>query len=154
MKKRIYIPVYLLVLVLLGSCATVKSVPRPGAVENLMTLVNSGDAAMVSSLTNLPMLIDGEIVRREGDVNNFWDLVAKARFAVNTADDFYPEKVDSETYLLFGDTMEVRTFFDKYVPETAVTVTVNGRGGKYIFLLSGRKRKYTYIFGFTGPLND
>lgn len=43
---------------------------------------------MVSSLTNLPMLIDGEVVRRESDVNNFWDLVAKARFAVNTADDF------------------------------------------------------------------
>lgn len=42
MKKRIYIPVYLLVLILLGSCATVKSVPRPRAVKNLMTLVNKG----------------------------------------------------------------------------------------------------------------
>lgn len=152
MKKWIYIFASVLGVLFLSSCATVKSVPRPGAVERLMELVNSGNSGMVSSLTNMPMLIDGEIVQRETDIRNFWDLVAKARFAVKTGELFYTEKVGDETYLLFGDSMEVRTFFEKYVPKNAVTVTVEGEKGRYIFLLSGRKGRYTYIFGFTGPV--
>jgi len=152
MKKWIYIFTSIAVVLFLFSCATVKSVPRPRAVERLMELVNSGDSEMVSSLTNMPMIIDGEIVQRETDIRNFWDLVAKARFAVNTGEAFYTEKVGDESYLLFGDSMEVRTFFEKYVPKTAVTVTVEGKAGRYIFLLSGRKGRYTYIFGFTGPV--
>lgn len=152
MRKWTYVLATLMVVVFLSSCATVKSVPRPRAVERLMELVNSGDSEMVSSLTNNPMIVDGEIVQRETDIQNFWDLVAKARFAVNTGEDYYSEKVGPETYLIFGDTMEVRTFFDKYVPKTAVTVTVDGKAGQYVFLLSGRKGRYPYIFGFTGPV--
>ncbi len=152
MKKWIYMSVSIVAVLFLSSCATVKSVPRPGAVERLMELVNSGDSEMVSSLTTMPMLVDGEIVQRETDIRNFWDLVAKARFAVKTGEAFYTEKAGDETYLLFGDSMEVRTFFEKYVPKNAVTVTVEGETGRYIFLLSGRKGRYTYIFGFTGPV--
>ncbi len=152
MKKMFFPVVLAAALILLGACSTVKSVPRHRAVVRLMELINSSDAEMVSSLSRIPMLVDGEIVQRPSDVENFWNLVTKARFAVNTMEDYDIRPVGKDTYRVFSDTMEVRTFFDKYVPETAVTVTVDSNSGKYVFLLSGRKGRYTYILGFTGPV--
>ncbi len=152
MKKLIYPAALALVILFLVSCATVKAVPPDSAVENLLVLINSGDSKTMTEITNIPMLIDGEIIQRKTDAEHFWDLMNKASFSFGSSSEFRTEPADSNTYMLFGDTMEVRTFFDKYIPDTALLVKVKGSGGDYAFLLSGRKGKYPYIFGFTGPL--
>ncbi len=137
---------------LFSGCATTRGVPREGAVENLMELINSGNTEMIVNITNTPMLVDGEMVNRDQEVTSFWAQVNKAGFRIQTGKDIRIQPVDSDTYLLFGDTMEVKTFFSKYVPKTAVTAEIEGTGGKYVFLLSGRNGKYPYLFGFTGPV--
>ncbi len=137
---------------LFSGCATVRGVPRKGAVENLMELINSGNTEMIVNITAIPMLVDGEMVNRDQEISSFWAQVNKAGFHVQTGKDIRIQPVDSDTYLLFGDTMEVKTFFSKYVPKTAVTAEIEGTGGKYVFLLSGRNGKYPYLFGFTGPV--
>lgn len=140
------------VVVFISSCATVRGVPGKGPVGNLIDLLNSGDAEMMGKVTQIPMLIDGEIVSRKADALAFWIQVNKAGFKLKTRENFVLKPLNSATHLLFGDTMEVKTFFNKYVPKTAITVEAEGTGGHYVFLLSGRTGKYPYVFGFTGPL--
>ena len=152
--KRIYYLSVLLVVLGISSCATIKSVPRDNSIINLLELVNTGDAAALSSVTNIPLLVDGEIVMRSADSSEFWESVTHSGFTLDSSRDFTSNPVTPDTYKRFADTMEVRTFFKKYVPSTAVTVEVSGSGGEWMFLLSGRSGKYPYILGFTGPYND
>lgn len=151
-NKRIIAAVTVLVLIALSSCTTMKVVPKDKAIERFIELYNSGNTERMSEMTSIPMLIDGEIVARNTDADFFWNSLVKAGFTLDGSESFTVEPVNSNSSLLFGDSMEVSTFFTKYVPETAVTVRVKGPGGDFILLLSGRKGRYPFIFGFTGPL--
>ncbi len=153
MKKITIAAVSILILIALSSCTTMKAVPNDKAIERFIELYNSGDTVRMTEMTSIPMLIDGEIVARTGDADFFWNRLAEAGFSFEGSNSFVVEPVDDRAKHLFGDTMEVGTFFDKYVPDTAVIVRVKGPGGDFILLLSGRKRRYPFIFGFTGPLS-
>lgn len=152
MKKMKIVLISILILIAFSSCTTMKSVPKEKAIERFIELYNTGDTARMTEMTSIPMLIDGEIVARSSDADYFWNALAKAGFTLDGSESFSVTPLDSNSSLLFGDTMEVSTFFAKYVPETAVIVRVKGPGGDFILLLSGRKGPYPFIFGFTGPL--
>ena len=152
MKKMKIVVVSILILIALTSCTTMKAVPNEKAIERFIDLYNSGDTVRMTEMTSIPMLIDGEIVARNSDADHFWNSLAKAGFTLDGSESYTVEPVGSNSSLLFGDTMEVSTFFIKYVPETAVIVRIKGPGGDFILLLSGRKGRYPFIFGFTGPL--
>ena len=151
--KKITIAVSILILIALSSCTTMKAVPNDKAIERFIELYNSGDTSRMTEMTSVPMLIDGEIVARTGDADFFWNRLAEAGFRFEGSNSFVVAAVDDNAKMLFGDTMEVSTFFAKYVPDTAVIVRVKGPGGDFILLLSGRKGRYPFIFGFTGPLS-
>ena len=152
MKKIKLAAVFILVLIALSSCTTMKAVPNDKAIGRFIELYNSGDTSRMTEMTSVPMLIDGEIVSRTGDADFFWNRLAEVGFSFEGVNSYIVEPVDDRAKYLFGDTMEVGTFFDKYVPDTAVIVRVKGPGGDFILLLSGRKGRYPFIFGFTGPL--
>ncbi len=152
MKKISMIAVLMLILIVFFSCTTMKAVPKERAIERFIELYNTGDTVRMSEMTSIPMLIDGEIVARNADADFFWNSLAKAGFTLDGSESFTTEPLNSNSSLLFGDSMEVSTFFAKYVPETAVIVRVKGPGGDFILLLSGRKGRYPFIFGFTGPI--
>ncbi len=139
--------------IVLTSCTTMKAVPNDRAIERFIDLYNTGNTEKMTAMTSIPMLIDGEIVARSTDANFFWTRITKAGFKLDGSEYFTVEPLTDKSRLLFGDTMEVSTFFDKYVPSTAVIVRVSGPGGDFILLLSGRKGRYPFIFGFTGPLS-
>lgn len=152
MKKITIVLVSVLILVALSSCTTMKAVPNDKAIERFVELYNNGDTVRMTEMTAVPMLIDGEIVSRRGDADFFWNRLFEAGFRFDNSNTVVSNPVDGKSRLLFGDTMEVGTFFDKYVPETAVIVSVKGPGGDFILILSGRKGRYPFIFGFAGPL--
>ena len=152
MKKIIIVSMSILILIALSSCTTMKAVPKEKAIERFIDLYNTGDTARMAEMTSIPMLIDGEIVARNTDADFFWNSLAKAGFTLDGSESFTTEPINSNSSLLFGNSMEVSTFFAKYVPETAVIVRVKGPGGDFILLLSGRKGRYPFIFGFTGPI--
>lgn len=153
MKKIKLAAVFVLILIGFSSCTTMKAVPNDKAIERFIELYNSGDTVRMTEMTSVPMLIDGEIVAGTGDADFFWNRLAEAGFSFKDSNSFKVKPVDEKAKLLFGDTMEVAAFFDKYVPDTAVIVRVKGPGGDFILLLSGRKGRYPFIFGFTGPLS-
>ncbi len=150
--KKIIITVSVLILLVLSSCTTMKAVPNEKAIERFIELYNTGDAIRLTEMTSIPMLIEGEIVARDSDADSFWNSLAKAGFTLNGTESYTVEPLNPKSSLYFGDSMEVSTFFTKYVPKTAVLVRVEGPGGDFILLLSGRKGPYPFIFGFTGPL--
>lgn len=153
MKKIVITGALFLLLTVFFSCTTVRAVPNERAVLRFIELYNSGDTERMVSMTSIPMLVDGEIVARTGDAALFWTRLRESGFNFKESGRNYSsDPVDPDSYRLFGDTMEVRTYFSKYVPDTAVVVRLNGPGGDYILLLSGRKGLYPFIFGFTGPL--
>ncbi len=152
MKKITIVVVSVLILIVFFSCTTINVVPKEKAIGRFIELYNSGDTARMTEMTSVPMLIDGEIVARTDDADFFWNRLAEAGFSFEDSNSFTSVAVDGNSKLLFGDTMEVDTFFTKYVPDTAVIVRVKGPGGDFILLLSGRKGRYPFIFGFTGPL--
>ena len=149
-KTLVFIPV--IVILILSSCTTMKVVPSEKAIDRFIELYNSGDTVRMTEMTSVPMLIDGEIVARSTDADFFWTRLAEAGFTLESSENLIVEPIYEDTRLLFADTMEVKTFFEKYVPETAVIVRARGPGGEFILLLSGRKGRYPFIFGFTGPL--
>ncbi len=153
MRKITIVSVSVMILIALSSCTTMKAVPNNRAIKRFIALYNSGDTEKMTEMTSVPMLIDGEIVARTSDANFFWIRLAEAGFKFDGSEYYTVEPVTNKSSLIFGDTMEVATFFDKYVPPTAVLVRLSGPGGDFILLLSGRKGRYPFIFGFTGPLS-
>ncbi len=154
MRKVSIAIVSVVILLAFASCTTFKAVPGRKAITRFIELYNTGDIDRMTMMTSIPMLVDGEIVARTGDAEFFWTRLSEAGFSFENSDSSYSvEPVDQNSFLLFGNTMEVRTFFTKYVPETAVIVRLKGPGGDFILLLSGRKGFYPFIFGFTGPVS-
>lgn len=152
MNKITIVTVSVVILIAFSSCTTMKAVPKEKAIERFIELYNTGDTARMTEMTSIPMLIDGEIVARNNDADFFWNSLAQAGFTLDGSESYTVEPINSNSSLLFGDSMEVSTFFTKYVPETSVIVRVKGPVGDFILLLSGRKGRYPFIFGFTGPL--
>ena len=153
MRKLIITAVSAIILILLASCATMEAVPKDKSIHRFVELFNTGNPALITEMTAVPMLIDGEIVARSSDADFFWSRLDELGFRLDANTEYTVEPVSEQSRLLFGDTMEIQTFFAKYVPDTAVIVRISGSGGNFILLLSGRKGKYPYIFGFTGPLS-
>ena len=60
--------------------------------------------------------------------------------------------VKEDSWLEFGDTMEVRTFFTKYLDENTSLVEIKARSGNYIFLLNKEVNGYPRIQGFKGGI--
>ena len=152
MRKIVITGVSAAILIILASCTTMEAVPKENSIHRFIDLFNTGNAALIGEMTSIPMLIDGEVVARSDDADFFWNRLEEVGFKLDKETEYNVQAVSKKARLLFGDTWEVNTFFDKYVPNTAVIVRVSGPGGDFILLLSGRKGKYPFIFGFTGPL--
>ena len=58
----------------------------------------------------------------------------------------------SESYKRFGDTMDMRVFFEKYVPEDATLVRINSDNGDFLFVLGDRFWGVPRMYAMTGPL--
>ncbi|MCG8477966.1 MAG: hypothetical protein MI724_02645 [Spirochaetales bacterium] len=135
----------------LASCATVPVSQREGRVEALVEELNTADIERLAELSARPFLFDGEIVILESDLNTMWTNLRAAGFAFDAAtlDELGP--VDEDTYRAFGDSMDVRAWFDRYAAEDAGLATVRTTHGTFLILTGDRDGRTPRIFGFTGP---
>ena len=135
----------------LASCATVPVSQREGRVEALVEELNTADIERLAELSARPFLFDGEIVILESDLNTMWTNLRAAGFAFDAAtlDELGP--VDEDTYRAFGDSMDVRAWFDRYAAEDAGLAAVRTTHGTFLILTGDRDGRTPRIFGFTGP---
>ena len=155
MKNNIFLAAPAVVLaVFLVSCASFQNYKDERDVEHISELINTGNAEKLIALSELPFLLDQEIIVLKKDIESFWTNVVKAGFTVNEPELERGTPVDDKSYLEFYDSMEVKTFFKKYLPGwTRLLELKTGSGQRILLLVENRifTPKNRQIHGFKGP---
>jgi hypothetical protein len=134
----------------LGSCASIQHSRDQGAVRQVADLINAGQSKKLAAMSVTPFLVDGEIVPLLGDVSSFWDGIVKTGFRVDAPrlDSGIPALETS--YKDFADTMEVKSFFARYVKGARIQEMTTSTGAR-IRLLTKSDWFSWKIIGFKGP---
>jgi hypothetical protein len=149
--SRFALVVPLLVSVVLASCASIQRSRDQGSVRQVANLINSGDSGRLTSVSASPFLLDGEIVPLPADVASFWQGIVKAGFRVEGAALDKGAPVGAESYRDFADTMEVKSFFARYVKDGTRILELTTSAGTRIRLLTRSQWFSWKILGFKGP---
>jgi hypothetical protein len=137
--------------VALASCASLQHSWDQGSVDNLATLINTGQAAKISSFSTTPFLVDGEVILLKADVAGFWDGIIKAGYKVQGPVLQSGDPVSPDSYKRFADTMEVRAFFSQYVKKDNRILELKTSAGGRILLIMHDGWFSKSIQGFKGP---
>jgi len=148
MKK---LPYLLLVVILLASCASIQRSKDEGNVERISELINTGQAEKLTAMTELPFLLDQEIIVLAKDVATFWSTIVEMGFKVEEPVLERGVKVGPESYKEFYDSMEVKTFFKKYLKKQSRLLELKTNTGQRILLLVTDTLFTRTIHGFKGP---
>jgi hypothetical protein len=148
MKK---LPYLLLVVILLASCASIQRSKDEGNVERISELINTGQAEKLTAMTELPFLLDQEIIVLAKDVATFWSTIIQVGFKVEEPVLERGVKVGPESYKEFYDSMEVKTFFKKYLKKQSRLLELKTNTGQRILLLVTDTLFTRTIHGFKGP---
>lgn len=133
---------------LAASCTTTPYAQREDNVQKVIDLINEGEAEALMAQSRLPFLFDGEILMLERDVRNMWENLAGADFSMKNAEHEYIGPAGRYSYPPFADSMEVRTFFKKYLPEKSSIVRITADNGEFFLLLGPRDETAPTIIGY------
>jgi hypothetical protein len=148
MKK---IPYLLLSVLLLASCASIQRSKDEGNIERISELINTGQADKLTAMTELPFLLDQEIIVLAKDVATFWGTIVGVGFKVEEPALERGVKVGPESYQEFYESMEVKTFFKKYLNKRSRLLELKTSTGQRILLLVTDTLFTRTIHGFKGP---
>jgi hypothetical protein len=153
LKKKFRKGVYAgaVLFLVLSSCATKPYVQKEEKIFDLVKAINSGEAAE-KALAEAPFLFDGEIILLQNHLTVLWKNLYMAGFRMHGAVIVRNEFLGEDSWREFGDTMDVRTFFKKYLDENTSLVEIKARGGNYVFLLNKEVDGYPRIQGFKGGI--
>ncbi|UCF98076.1 MAG: hypothetical protein JSV89_00725 [Spirochaetaceae bacterium] len=148
MKK---LPYLLLLVVLLVSCASIQRSKDEGNVERISELINTGQADALDAMSELPFLLDQEIIVLAKDVQTFWSTIVDVGFKVEAPMLERGVKIGPDSYKEFYDSMEVQTFFKKYLKKQSRLLELKTNTGQTILLLVTDTLFTRTIHGFKGP---
>ncbi len=162
MRKTALLLISIVIITGLFSCTTYSQ--RKSSSDKVIDLVNTKNSALLSSATSLPFLFDGEIIMLEKDSSMIWQNINNAGFNFEEIIEVESIPVSAGGYLFFANTMEVKTWFEKYLPKKASLLKISCKNGLYYMILGGKKRVTTpdsgekeifpAICGFTGPVKE
>jgi len=135
----------------LCSCASIQRAQDEGAVRQVVDFLNAGQSQRLAAMSASPFLLDGEIVALPADVASFWDGIVKAGFRVEGAALDTGTPVGPGSAGRFADTMEVRSFFERYVKQGARVLEMQTSAGARTLLLVRSEWFAWRILGFKGP---
>ena len=150
-KIRSGFSIVLLFVLVLGACATRPYVQKEGSVLKLVEAINNGEAA-ARELAEAPFIFDGEIILMQNHLTILWTNLHRAGFRMSEASIVRSEPVTENSWREFGDSFDVKTFFEKYLDRDTSLVEIKARSGSYIFLLNRERNGYPLIQGFKGGL--
>jgi hypothetical protein len=137
---------------LMGSCSTLPYTPSEKKVQKLVGLINRGGVLAVKGLSSAPFILDGEILLRQVDVDTAWSNLEASGFSLGTPAIASIARIGADSYALFGDSMDARVFFKKYLDKNSVLVTLDAAEGRYYLILNREVSGYPRIQGFRGPV--
>lgn len=134
-----------------ASCASIQRSRDAGSVRTVAGLINDRDAEALIAMSEVPFLLDQEIVALEGDVASFWRTALAAGFRVQEPQLERGVRITADTYREFYDSMEVRAFFNRYLKRNSRLLELRTGGGERILLLVTHSWFSRRIHGFKGP---
>lgn len=138
----------ILFLVLAASCTTTPYSQREANVQKAIDLIQAGDAETLVAQSRLPFLFDAEIIMLERDLETLWGNLSEASFEMENAEVEYIGPAGRYSYPPFADSMEVRTFFKKYVPRKSSLVRITAENGEFFLLLGPEKKDNPTFIGY------
>ncbi len=136
-------------LVALATCATLQQDQH--RVEKLAQLMNRGQADRLAAMSTVPFLLDQEILVLPQDVAYFWRSVLAAGYRLEEPQVERGSAVGQDSYREFRDSMDVRTFFKKYVKKGTRLLELKTGDGRRVLLLVRGGTLSRRICGFKGP---
>jgi hypothetical protein len=136
---------------LLASCASIQRSKDTKNVKRISELINTGQAEALTEMSELPFLLDQEIIVLPKDVQTFWSTIIKVGFKVEQPVLERGVKLGPESYKEFYDSMEVRTFFSKYLKKRSRLLELKTSTNQHILLLVTDTLFTRSIHGFKGP---
>ena len=152
-KYTLLLPAAALLIMFFFSCATVPRAPGKADVNRILALIDKGGADEAAGACSLPFLLDGEIMVLEKDVRMIWQNLHEAGFSLEGAAVLSTVPASAEQYSLFAGTMEVKTFFGKYVREKSLIAEVSAKSGRFLFLFTPAGKEGVRLQGMKGPLS-
>jgi hypothetical protein len=150
--RRTVAPVAALLAALaLASCASFQQSRDREAARRVTDLINAGSAEKLAAMSLTPFLVDAEIVLLPEDVAAFWNGIVKAGFRVDGAVLDRGTAVGADSSAEFADTMEVRTFFARYVKKDARILSIGTDAGGGILVIAAPDWLSWKIIGWKGP---
>jgi hypothetical protein len=137
---------------LLASCASAPYTPSENKVQKLVDLIDRGGVGAIKGLSTAPFILDGEILIRQADVDSAWANLKTAGFKLDSPKIVSVSKVGAGSYKLFGDRMELRAFFKKYLDESSNIVALDAKAGRYYLILNRQVSGYPRVQGLKGPV--
>ncbi|MFW6363501.1 MAG: hypothetical protein ACOC0D_06605 [Spirochaeta sp.] len=153
--NRLRVYVLLLGILLIAACATVPPSQQEDSVLTVLQMLENRRTDELSRHSRTPFLLDAEIITAEKDVLDLWQLLTTRgyQFPNPVIESITPAAEDS--YQLFGDTMEVRVYFERHLPDDAAVAEVTAGGERFRFIfaesINGRSG-LPLMYGWKGPL--
>ena len=141
---------FLLILLFLG-CLTLEQ-RYSSTTEDIIQLINSGQSDSLSAMTDIPFLLDGEILLLQKDTTDFWQTIVQAGFTIPNPQLIEVFSIDDTAFTYFAETMEVESFFKKYASENSHIAIIETADIKILLLLKRTKTKEMKLIGFRGPI--
>lgn len=138
--------------VLLSACSTLNFAAKEETVLEVVNLINYGTPEELQSLSDLPFVLDGEIVFSGGTITDFWTGLRASGFLLRDAVPVVIQEVAPGTSSRFSTSREMEIFFEKHLVEKAVCVDLETADGVFHLLLGEKRGDYPVILGFGGPV--
>ncbi|THB65779.1 MAG: hypothetical protein D6B26_03460 [Spirochaetaceae bacterium] len=152
-KPRAVITAVLVALTVLATsgCLTPPAQREPAVLDVLM-MIEQGQAQELSNHSQTPFLLDAEIIQSEADILAFWTLLSERDYKFTSPVVNSISLVDENSYKLFSESMEVKAYFARYLPEDAAIAEVSAGGQSFRFIFADKRKNLPLMFGWMGPL--
>ena len=148
--KKIFILLLTLTVVAVVGCVSLKQQYHDTA-EDVIELINKGETEKLSEMTQTPFILDGEIIILKNDMASFWQNIVKADFKIKDPTVIEASPANEETYKHFAGTMEVETYFKKYLSDKGHVIVIETDRFMLLLLMDKTKKGKIRIIGFKGP---
>jgi hypothetical protein len=136
---------------ILSSCASFPPAASDERVIELITRLSGATGEQGLELSSVPFLFDREILKRESDVSYLFENLRLEGFRFGEVVIRRNDSAYEGARALFADTMDVRVFFDRRLPEDARAVIAETDAGLFYFLVGDRTGRLPRLYGMKGP---
>lgn len=144
--------VTVILLLIFTGCSSLPVSQRPSSVESLVYKLHTGDAEAAADLTDVPFLLDGEILVTERDAGLMWENLKKVPGLLADAEVLSITPAVPADYKKFADSSDMRVFFERALPENPTLVEIETSFGRFLLLVSGKRLGIPVLAGMKGPI--